>query len=211
MKFKKKILICLSIVFFLSLIFAGFAQAVDFVPSVGIPIPGSDFKAGVTSTAEGNLAGRYIASLYKFFVGIAGILAVFMIALGGVLWLFSGGSSEKISKAKETIVGAITGLLLALGSYLILYTINPDLVNFTFKVNPVTDTTDITEEVNLGCCLYQGLYNDSNTCSEITEADCNDITKDSNNFLIQFKAGYRCAISGDNKNWYCLSPAGRQF
>ena len=201
MKLKKKILISLSMVFFLSLILAGYAQAVDFVPSVGIP--GSDFKAGETSTAEGNLAGRYIASLYKFFVGIAGVLAVFMIALGGTQWLFSGGSSEKISQAKETIIGAVTGLLLALGSYLILYTINPDLVNFTFKVNPVADTTAVEEE-NLGCCLYnQVVEQNIITCVEVTETECNYITKDTQYYpLIKFEVGYKCFMDND-RNYSC--------
>ncbi|MCX6786023.1 MAG: pilin [Candidatus Komeilibacteria bacterium] len=94
-----------------------------FTPNV--PIPGFT-NMGI----DNGLLARYIQALYKFFVGIAGILAVIMIAFGGLQWLFSGGSSDKISKAKETIIGAVMGLILALGSYLILYTINPNLTSF---------------------------------------------------------------------------------
>src|SRR3989339_952337 len=120
-------------------------QSIKFTPNVSIP--GSDFSKGSTlelgivnednKIIEGNLAGQYIAALYKFFVGIAGIVAVVMISLGGFIWLFSGGSPDKISKAKELILGAIFGLLLALGSYLILYTINPQLVDFSLAIKQV--------------------------------------------------------------------------
>jgi len=121
------------------------SQSLKFTPNVSIP--GSDFSKGSTlelgivnednKIIEGNLAGQYIAALYKFFVGIAGIVAVVMISLGGFIWLFSGGSPDKISKAKELILGAIFGLLLALGSYLILYTINPQLVDFSLAIKQV--------------------------------------------------------------------------
>jgi hypothetical protein len=72
----------------------------------------------------------YLQAIYKFFVGIAGILAVFMIMFGGVQWLFAGGSSSKITSAKETIFGSIIGLILVIGSYSILQFINPRLVDF---------------------------------------------------------------------------------
>jgi len=127
LKNKKIILSAIVILFFLLLSAPVLVDAVNFTPNV--TIPGSEFKANATTTVTGTLLGRYINAWYKFGVGIAGILAVLMIAYGGVVWLFSGGASEKISHAKELIAGAVIGLLLALGSYLILNTINPALVN----------------------------------------------------------------------------------
>ncbi len=127
-------------------------QPAEFTPN--LTIPGSIFKRGETLTIDttdnegnyisGNLAGEYIAALYKFFVGIAGIIAVLMIAIGGFIWLFSGGSPDKINAAKETIFGAIMGLMLALGSYVILYTINPQLVDFKLAI-PIVEKASITE------------------------------------------------------------------
>jgi hypothetical protein len=108
---------------------------------LNIKIPGlEEFSEGQGVQATELTFAKYLSGLYKFFVGIAGILAVFMIALGGVLWLFSGGSPDKISKAKETIIGAVAGLILALASYLVLYTINPDLVQF--KALPIIKLED---------------------------------------------------------------------
>lgn len=98
---------------------------------LNIAIPGlAEFSQGEGVEINNETLAKYIGGIYKFFVGIAGILAVFMIVIGGVQWLFSGGNASKITSAKETIIGAIVGLLLAVGSYTILYTINPKLVKF---------------------------------------------------------------------------------
>lgn len=118
-------------------------EEIKFSPNV--TIPGSEFKVGeqilVDKPGKPNLLIRYVQAIYKFFVGIAGVIAVFMIVFGGVTWLFSGGSPEKIGRAKEIIVGSMIGLLLAVGSYTILYNINPSLVQFQLSVREVPGFT----------------------------------------------------------------------
>lgn len=73
---------------------------------------------------------QYISAIYKVAMGITGILAVIVLALGGITWLTSGGNATQIGKAKQYIWGSMTGLILALLSYTLLYTVNPDIVNF---------------------------------------------------------------------------------
>lgn len=73
---------------------------------------------------------KYISVIYQYGVGITAILAVVMVMAGGFLWLISGGSPDKVGKAKEFIFSAITGLTLALFSFIILSAINPSLVAF---------------------------------------------------------------------------------
>lgn len=73
---------------------------------------------------------RYIALIYKWLVGFTAVLAVLAITWGGVQWLISGGESGKIQEARKVIGNAVIGLLLALGSYALLYTINPKLTEF---------------------------------------------------------------------------------
>ncbi|MFA4941490.1 MAG: hypothetical protein WC582_02745 [Patescibacteria group bacterium] len=75
--------------------------------------------------------GEYIAGIYKYGIGVVGILAAVVLMFGGVRWLLAGGSPDKIGDAKAWIGASLTGLILALTSYMILYQINPDLV----KVN----------------------------------------------------------------------------
>lgn len=70
---------------------------------------------------------EYIVAVYQYGIGLAAVLAVIMIMIGGFLWLTSAGNSSMVGRAKEFITSAIVGLLLALFSYIILYSINPSL------------------------------------------------------------------------------------
>jgi len=73
--------------------------------------------------------GQYFKVLYQYGVGLAAMLAAIMIMIGGFLWLASAGSPDRVKTGKELITGALSGLVLALFSFLILFTINPELVN----------------------------------------------------------------------------------
>ncbi|MFA6322609.1 MAG: pilin [Candidatus Buchananbacteria bacterium] len=73
--------------------------------------------------------GQYIGVVFQYIVGLAAFLAAVMIMIGGFLWLTSAGNPSRVTQGKEYITGALVGLLLALFSYIILYTINPSLVS----------------------------------------------------------------------------------
>jgi len=94
-------------------------------------IPGSDkFNAGKEIEITGATLGEYIAALYVFLVGVGGILATIMMMWGGLRYVASGGSPQRISGAKDQITAALSGLIILLASYLLLLTINPNLVKF---------------------------------------------------------------------------------
>ncbi len=67
------------------------------------------------------------SSLFVWAIGIGAILAFGVIVYGGVLWSVSLGGEQK-NNAKEWIKGAVYGLLLLIAAYVVLYTINPNLV-----------------------------------------------------------------------------------
>lgn len=71
--------------------------------------------------------GEYINKLYNLGFSIAGILAVGMIVFGGIMYSASGALDKK-KDAKDIILSAIWGLALLFGGYLILKTVNPQLV-----------------------------------------------------------------------------------
>lgn len=84
----------------------------------------------------------YLMSIYRFGLWAIGVSAMFMIMLGGYMYLTSAGNNSQTGKAKEVITDAIAGLVLALVSYVLLWTINPDLVKFKpISVQPGTGTT----------------------------------------------------------------------
>lgn len=90
------------------------------------PLPGLSQKGGVTLS-------NYLSWLFPFALTVAAFLAVMMIVIGGVVYM-SGGSEGAKTKGREMINQAILGLLLAISSYLILYTLNPDLVNMELGI-----------------------------------------------------------------------------
>lgn len=71
----------------------------------------------------------FFNSLFRIGIGIAAILAVLMIILGGFQYMTSDVPGAK-SDGKTRIWGAIIGLLVILLSALILSIINPDILSF---------------------------------------------------------------------------------
>ncbi|MDD3694032.1 MAG: NlpC/P60 family protein [Candidatus Pacebacteria bacterium] len=78
--------------------------------------------------------GDYVNSLFSIALGILTLLAVIMIVIAGVQYMTIESFQGK-SDAKSRITGALTGLLLALSIYIILGTINPDLLQVNFGSN----------------------------------------------------------------------------
>jgi len=97
---------------------------------------------------------EYMAWMYKFALALAGFLAVMMITIGGVEYIASGANEKYKSEATGRITNALWGLVLAFAAYLILYTINPDLVTFENNkfMNPdkTTETTTDSDTNNTG-------------------------------------------------------------
>ncbi len=91
--------------------------------------------------AAGAFSG-FLVKLYKFGLSAAFFLALLMIVISGVQYVISGASVDKKSEAMSRIKSALFGLLLALCTWLILYTINPDLVNNGLSLDPVTGFVD---------------------------------------------------------------------
>lgn len=75
----------------------------------------------------GNDLKECIKTFYEFGVGAVAILAVIVMMWGGLMWTTSGGNVSRIDNAKEWIYGSVLGLIIALSSFLLLNTINPQL------------------------------------------------------------------------------------
>ncbi len=119
----KKILylIVLNLIFISSITFA-----VEYVPLA--PIEGY-----VTQGTVGAGLEAYIANMYRLGVGIATLLAVLMVIWGGVEYMTTDAWGHK-EEGKERIQSALFGLMLALGSYLIIATIDKSILDVDFNV-----------------------------------------------------------------------------
>src|SRR5882672_11379419 len=84
-----------------------------------LPLPGN-------IGAEGNVSG-IIVNLFQFGMLLAGILAFGMVVWAGVSYATSAGNAGKRSEAIDRVMQAFLGILLLVGAYVILYTVNPGL------------------------------------------------------------------------------------
>lgn len=110
-------------------------------PQPRITIPGlsftkpEDYQKLIEYTSDGStyinipFLGEYLAALYQYAVAAISIISVIVIIFSGIQWMLPTGG-DNVTSAKKRIIGALTGLMLAVGSYIILYTINPDLTKF---------------------------------------------------------------------------------
>ena len=78
---------------------------------------------------------EYVKYLFTFGISLAAILALISFTVGAVQLIISGDSPETSSNAKDRMKGSVLGLVLALSSFLILQTINPELLNL--RITPV--------------------------------------------------------------------------
>lgn len=144
-----------------------YSDPVSFTPQV--TIPGSEFIKGKKYEMESNTTtlAKYVKAIYDYLLSIVGIAAAVVLMVGGIMWLTAGGSSERVGQAKSWISGSITGLVLALSSYLIMQTINPQLVSFT-----PTEVPKI-KPIKFGCCQFE--TQSGKVAMDTTDSECYEI------------------------------------
>ncbi|MAF59649.1 hypothetical protein CL631_02250, partial [bacterium] len=98
-------------------IFSEKTSAAKYQPLV--EIPGAEVGSGL---------GPLFNQLFEIGLTIAAVLAVIMIAVGGFQYMTTDAVGKK-SEGRERIQNAILGLILALMIFIILKTINPQLLN----------------------------------------------------------------------------------
>ena len=70
-----------------------------------------------------------VEKYYKDLVMIGSGIGLIMVIYGGFKIFFSGGSPAKAGEGKKIIIGAFFGLLILVGSYVVIYVINPAILN----------------------------------------------------------------------------------
>jgi len=137
-----KLIILLSIFTLLITILIGTTPAqaqVTCVPNDnGVCLLQPDIISGQPGTQERSL-GNYLSLIFKTLIGLAGGISVLNIVIGGFEYILSEVPGVKTS-GKERIRNSLVGLILALAAWLILYTINPDLVNLSLTLDPLNKT-----------------------------------------------------------------------
>ena len=184
MNFKNKKIIATMIFFGISFFFCwnlnNFVFAEESSESWGqytplAPLPGTTNEEGTTDIQT------YLPGVFNLAIGIAGVLAVLMIIIGGVQYITTDAIQGK-SEGKERIRNALWGLVLVLVSWILLYTINPKLTVFNLNIEK---STSVTEEdtsdnpyINTGESTT-GLKQPSNSSSGINKFEQNTSSSES--------------------------------
>jgi hypothetical protein len=95
--------------------------------------PGSEACGGVggsltasgtcTSSTGGSTSGiqKFLDWAINLFSAIVGIIAVVMVIVGGLKYITSGGDSNKVGSAKNTLLYAIIGLIIVVMAQIIIH------------------------------------------------------------------------------------------
>ncbi len=99
---------------------------------------------------------KCISQIYIWSLGVAGLLALLMTVVGGYSYMTAAGNAERAQKGTEMIWASIIGLALLFGAYLLLNTINPNLVNFTIGAGTCIKDGKVINAVDAASCGTSG-------------------------------------------------------
>ena len=145
-----------KLLFFLLILFisSGFITLFTVSASTGtvpyefeVGIPGIVPKGGsLPAMSLNNVLNKIIKGLFP----IAGILAFAMIVWAGFEYATSGGDTNKQKNAQDRIANAIIGLVLLFAFWIIIYTINPDILktqNLELTPTNISNNAEVPEEL----------------------------------------------------------------
>lgn len=121
-------------------------------PQQYVPLAPIDTDPGIYQV---NNFGAFLNGMMKILISLGAVLAVLLIVIGGFQYITSASEGGKGS-AKERIENALIGLAILLGSYLILNTINPDLVNTQLMVQQIAPSGLGTSQTQTGNPIIPG-------------------------------------------------------
>lgn len=79
-------------------------------------------------TAIFSVAGKILLAVFEIVLRIGGIVAIGMVVYGGILYVLSQGEPDRTKNAKNTIVNALIGLVIAMSSVAIVNIIARNIV-----------------------------------------------------------------------------------
>jgi hypothetical protein len=100
--------------------------------------------------------GDYVAAAYQWMISAATLIAIVFTMVGGLQWAFGATSAEQIGKAKKRIMNGVIGLILLLSAYLILATVNPNLLSLKVPSFPMIKTVSLVDNASCDELIEEG-------------------------------------------------------
>lgn len=87
------------------------------------PVFAQDFGLGATAGAAGLKSNASVPTLIGNIIGTAlsmiAVIFFILMVYGGFLWMTAHGNNDQVKKAQDTIIAAVIGIIIVLGSYAI--------------------------------------------------------------------------------------------
>jgi len=167
------------------------------------------FSANYSYAANSFFSGEdfpnLVRQIYIFGSSIVGAVAVAAFVLAGIFYMTAQGNQERVKKAKEMFGGALVGLFLVMGSYLILKTLNPQLVELQIEV-PRAELNEAIEKEKIGkgsgkACVSHADCEKEELCQPV--GDKGEICTERKRG--QVKEGDSCNKNDDCKSGICVT------
>jgi len=122
MKKSKLILINTLISTLLTRVPQAFAQGGGLPTTKGIsnPVVEGALGKGVAEAQSGATFLSYFVMLWRAFITLGALAVIIMFLWGAFEWITAGGDSSKVGKARDKITQAVIGLILMVGSFVII-------------------------------------------------------------------------------------------
>lgn len=137
MNYRKICLVLFLGLFLSSVALSGFAFAQKELEIKYPTVPGAETPTTVKSLPS------YINYIFNLSLLIAGLVVFASLLYGGLKYLTSAGSPSAMGDAKDRIFSSLLGLVIILSSYLILTTVNPQLIILKEPGKPIVAAPDI--------------------------------------------------------------------
>jgi hypothetical protein len=147
MRLLKRFLIASLSILLLSFVSINFTLAAARQLEVPFTIP------GVGTITALPVLPVYISLLFKYTLGVVGVICLASLIYGGFRYITSVGSPVAMSDAKDRMYSALLGLVILFCAYLILNTINPELVILNLTPSGGCTTNDECPKGNDCICV----------------------------------------------------------
>ncbi len=127
-----------------------------------------DISGGCGNRGDCTIAdiSQVFANVGNWILGLIGALVFLMYIYGGILWLTSQGSPEKIGKGKKTIQTATVGLVIVFVAFAAITTLEQTLRG---KSSGSTSTPSLCEQKSSSDLAFAGF-----SCQDKTTLDASD-------------------------------------
>lgn len=157
--------------------------------------------------------GDWIQYIFIFGLSLVGLAIIYTVVYAGITWLTAGDNSGKITDAKKRLWEGLIGLLILLGSYILLNTINPDLV--TLKQNMIQvqigKSNGVLQLKEDGQTCYSSMECKSQKCDQTASnmyAAGKCVGSNSTLPLRSRTIGQSCTDNSDCTSRYCYASPG---